>query len=1453
MITTMGVRAKIETSNPRVLNYWLLFVTFLIIVVAFGFYSYVYVKNNEKDQIAKRFRVLAQIGENIFNREKGFRGIAENAGKVITEKNELDEIKNEIKKFNKILNVSKNEPDQGSLVFAKVKKNMQGKSVDYVIYVFAEDVFGPLKRPDVFDEFIVLEEKNKQEEGNKQDVSDNLGTGCSVLFHTFPGDIHISGADELKSFKNGIESGCFKEVTISNKNYKLFLQAVKLSNGSRGGKWYVGGLIDEKKFTRETRELKAGTIIPFIITFFLFILAIPLIKLFLMSKFEQLDNKDVILTTLSITFGTILIILLVLFLHQGASDTNNVQENLDSLAQEIKVNFTVELQKAFKQLKKYDHDFKNFRFTSNDDSNEFALSTGDNVINLLSEPKFEYPSAKYDEKRFKEEFKRKSSPLIYNLFKVIFWMNSTGQQVLQFFTRNYFGPLSKLAHRKYFQDAGNWRLPGFPHLTFMLESITSVTSGEKLAAVSMRSDLQLKNNGKNSEKFNQMVAAMTTQLTSLIDTIVPVGYGFCIIDTTGDVWFHSNSERNLQENFIDEVEKDKKLLSALYGNQSKYIDLDYQSRGHKCFVMPLPNIPLYIVAFHDMAYTNSVQTYILLYTLAFLVTLLAFNGFLFLITAGINYRKSLLKIKYVPFEWLRPLNKEKGKKEEKGEKGDVYQHLIIANLVIVLFLIIYKLFVDGTGTFFLCISAILFSFTYNYFMITRTNNKKKCLGNYGLLVFSLVLLLLIDLIAWLIMDKFLLLIMFQGILIIPGLRGILAILGIIKTGYESPGGNSNSRIRDFVEKRLPTYTGFFPEFLSRQSYICFLLSWLVVICIIPTIMFYLDAYKHENEVAFKYHQLKLAQRIETRNFEIDKFYREKMDNTGFDSIVNKTKEQRKHSGIYANIIANTQVNPDEHLEPEEISNNNNFDKILYSLKPSLSPIAVEKRNLVFPTSSDRSRTWWKANSKIILEYRINNSLDNNNNNGSAKQTRNKNRLYIVSNNKYHGIFSSWFSLLLFGTVVFLILALAYFLTRTAARKIFSLNLPGCSSSKRTHCDTETEIREAVKAGSNLIIYCQTEKEMEYCAKLFCKESLKKGKSTPAGNSKGKKEPIIADFFDLNADNWNPEEITGDGSAKIVLIENFQLYVNDIQGILKKISRVIPLLRSPGIQTVIPTFTPLTEIIEYYGENLSRLTTKKTGATTFSEEMKLQFKEIIDLLNEANGCLVSIYPHLKTISKNPANKQTNERPLCHEINNIKDKSVKTLILNEFTSFEYFKKIQHSVGRYYWELEKENETTGEKNSPLTKEKIILKIQELSQHYYNQLLNSCTRKERYVLYDAAQNMLVNSNNMETINILLKKGLMVYDGTFKLMNKSFRNFILSSTTPGEARELVKGLNGQGNWKSYKAPFFLIALGVAVFLAFQDSLLSNVNAIITTIIGGLAMLTKVSGIFSNFSISGSK
>ena len=108
----------------------------------------------------------------------------------------------------------------------------------------------------------------------------------------------------------------------------------------------------------------------------------------------------------------------------------------------------------------------------------------------------------------------------------------------------------------------------------------------------------------------------------------------------------------------------------------------------------------------------------------------------------------------------------------------------------------------------------------------------------------------------------------------------------------------------------------------------------------------------------------------------------------------------------------------------------------------------------------------------------------------------------------------------------------------------------------------------------------------------------------------------------------------------------------------------------------------------------------------------------------------------------------------------------------------------------------------------------------------------------------MLVNANNMEAIDSLLKKGLLVYDGAFKLMNESFRDFILTAVDREELELYVNTLSPK--WRSYKTPLLLIALGVAVFFAFQEDFLGKVDALVTTAIGGIAIITKFSGLFLN-------
>jgi hypothetical protein len=243
----------------------------------------------------------------------------------------------------------------------------------------------------------------------------------------------------------------------------------------------------------------------------------------------------------------------------------------------------------------------------------------------------------------------------------------------------------------------------------------------------------------------------------------------------------------------------------------------------------------------------------------------------------------------------------------------------------------------------------------------------------------------------------------------------------------------------------------------------------------------------------------------------------------------------------------------------------------------------------------------------------------------------------------------------------------------------------------------------------------------------------------------------------------------------------------------------------------------------------------------TDEEKADYIKITDLLNDVHGQLVPLYTPLKS-SAQPAGTAHSGVTYKTIEDEIEDQHIKQLILREFAPSGYFKNIEECTALYYDRL-KTKKKAGMNGS--FEEKIIQKIRELSRHYYEQLLRSCTRRETLVLYDIARDTLINVNNLETIDILLKKGLLVYNGTFRLMNESFRRFILLSIDTSEAGQLMSDLRTRSKWKSYKAPFFLIALGLAVFLAFQGNLLSEFNALITAVIGALAGVSKFSGILS--------
>jgi hypothetical protein len=127
------------------------------------------------------------------------------------------------------------------------------------------------------------------------------------------------------------------------------------------------------------------------------------------------------------------------------------------------------------------------------------------------------------------------------------------------------------------------------------------------------------------------VAAIESKLLSLIDPVLPPGYGFSVIDDEGVVQFHSDSNRNLRENLFNELDADVELRGALLAQRDEHFDAVYQTAPIYAFVTQLAGTRWSLVVFADRerirdmeqeTFTLSLAVYAV-YLLSLLLTILA--------------------------------------------------------------------------------------------------------------------------------------------------------------------------------------------------------------------------------------------------------------------------------------------------------------------------------------------------------------------------------------------------------------------------------------------------------------------------------------------------------------------------------------------------------------------------------------------------------------------------------------------------------------------------------------------------------------------------------------------------------------------------------------------------------------------------------------------------------------
>lgn len=317
-----------------------------------------------------------------------------------------------------------------------------------------------------------------------------------------------------------------------------------------------------------------------------------------------------------------------------------------------------------------------------------------------------------------------------------------------------------------------------------------------------------------------------------------------------------------------------------------------------------------------------------------------------------------------------------------------------------------------------------------------------------------------------------------------------------------------------------------------------------------------------------------------------------------------------------------------------------------------------------------------------------------------------------------------------------------------------------------------------------------------------------------------------------------------GVYQMVVLDNFADSIHDYYLTTLKLDLIAALITSNETENqhvvVISRLDPL-EIEEVLDEQ---------GKENDGEKSK-QFLLIKKRMRQLFVNFYLEYSPFSFLTEDQENKES-ESPLSRRQQNIEQvrKEFEHWLSEECAPVPMLKEIKPLIARHFEPKLEEWSFSGPlnwmKDLPWEQE-VISHIQNLLQFHYHVLWNSLSKEEKYVVYDLAQDELLNTRNMHIIETLKNRGILVGNGSVRLMNKSFRNYILTVVKAEEALEMEKMAVQAGAWGMFKGPLRLLFLGIIAFLFFtQKDSLGQVVAVVASFTATVPILLNFANMFGN-------
>ena len=467
---------------------------------------------------------------------------------------------------------------------------------DYRGSLVLEDLFQPLVGSLPFDE-ILLASDNGEIVYQSTKNGPQFTTLASLLDNQTGGAGKTPAANPAGTEpKTNSVSMHLTDVALTGTNYKLFLQPVLIdafsddpSQKGEPHRWMLCGLRSSATLEWEALAISYTVIIWLTALLFAICMGGPILKLFLMNNRERFRLRDLGF------LGLFLILLSGIFTLSGLqaayfhSNDDNTEGQLQQLGERLSKDIHLELGLMRDQLVALCH-------TETLKQDLHSAVTSEVVRQSVAN---------------QSTGEVANAARIYLNFNNAFWTDDDGHQVVKWSSGDYVTPLIDVSGlRAYTQPKTTYLDANGPPLHF--DSVLPPNRLEYLATLAMKTtdcNPELDNPRIVRGDISGGQAFLTAQPFSLIDPVLPFGYGFALVEQSGVVLFHFDKNKNLRENFLQESEWNRELSAAAFGHSTqgslhiKYLGKDYRAR-----VVPVAGLsqaPWSLIVYRDL---TSVRT-----------------------------------------------------------------------------------------------------------------------------------------------------------------------------------------------------------------------------------------------------------------------------------------------------------------------------------------------------------------------------------------------------------------------------------------------------------------------------------------------------------------------------------------------------------------------------------------------------------------------------------------------------------------------------------------------------------------------------------------------------------------------------------------------------------------------------------------------------------------------------